>query len=1010
MAEPDDPDLKPTQSWDSRGEAPTIPKTPTPRRDSKPSSGAGRGIWEPPTPEELQPSFPQYEIRAMLGRGGMGAVYKGWQKRLDRFVAIKILPPQLEEVHANFAERFQREAKAMARFAHPGIVSVYDAGETADGLLYFIMEYIEGTDVQRMLAAERHLSPQQALSITQQVCEALEYAHRRGVIHRDIKPSNIMVDAEGRVKVTDFGLAKVANDDSAALLTATHAYLGTPDFMAPEAWQGASQVDQRADLFAVGVMLYRMLTGHLPRGRFEPPSQRVPGLDVRFDSIIDHALQTDPDKRYSSASEIRTDLEKITSESLASMQTMALETPLPPPLPASSPPSAPSAAPSARPASAAPSATPASAVPAASAAPARPSGASAAPSVAPSGAGTPPVIHTPAPQYSVKATVLLFVGILGLFLVVSVTFLVLHFRNESTVVAENITPAPTPAVTSPKPETPPPPQATPKATPNVVAVTTPTPKPAAPTPFVNTLGMTFVPVPIKGGPTGGQQVLFSIWETRVQDYRVFATETKRSWMKVTFPQESTHPAVNVTWDDAQAFCQWLTQREIAAGKLAPNQYYRLPTDHEWSCAVGIGDREDATKAPADNDKLLPNIYPWGAGWPPPSGTGNYSGEEVTGHKNWPDQKILSNYRDPFPATAPVGSFAPNALGLFDLGGNAWEWCEDRWKPGDPQRTLRGASYTIATQTVLLSSERYHLSPSLPDDSTGFRCVLATKGPTTQGNVVATAPPSIAAMLTSPDYEWSKPENLGPGVNGPKDEYAMGISDDGLVLVLSSTRNGSEHLFECRRSGVDQPFGPAKQIDELKAGVQSCPFLSGDGLTLLYSLRSDSGSTGDIYQSHRASRSDRWDKPRRVFAPGSYNSGPYLSPDGLALWFHSNRPGGRGGFDLWRSLRTSPTVPFGEPANPGAEVNTDADELSPRASADGFVLLFYRERKGTGQRLFATVWSTNGAFTTQPLALPINGRTQSPTLSADGHILYFASDMPGGQGGWDLWQIRRVPKR
>lgn len=938
-------------------------------------------MWEPPAPEELQPSFPQYEIREMLGRGGMGAVYKGWQKRLDRFVAIKILPPQLEDVHVNFAERFQREAKAMARFAHPGIVAVYDAGETTDGLLYFVMEYIDGTDVQRMLTARRHLSPEQALTITGQVCDALDYAHRRGVIHRDIKPSNIMVDAEGRVKVTDFGLAKVATDDSAALLTGTHAYLGTPDFMAPESWLGAGKVDHRADLYAVGVMLYRMLTGHLPRGRFEPPSRQMPGLDVRFDSIIDHALQTDPEKRYSSASEIRTDLEKIHTPPLAEMRTAALEgTPLPPPILPLTPP------PAHTPVSPTPPSSPPTPVP---------------------DLATPVQLPYPTLQPSTKAPVLIFIGVVSVLLLAALVFLAFEFRQESTVVADNITPVPTPATIPPVPT----PLATipPKKDP-VVTVTPP--EPTTTSPFINSLGMQFVPVPITGGPTGGQHVLFSKWETRVQDYQVFIAETKRPWPKVSFAQDATHPAVNITWEDAQAFCQWLTQHEIAAGKLASNQAYRLPTDHEWSCAVGLGNREDPASAPADKDKQIQNTYPWGTGWPPPTGAGNYSGEEATNHKNWPEQRILAGYRDAFPATAPAGSFPANAFGLYDLGGNAWEWCEDRWKPGDPQRTLRGASYTIATPTVLLSSERYHLGTTIRDDSTGFRCVLATKAPAAQGERRDVNPPpaeSAATILTSPEYTWSKPENLGPGVNSSADEYAMGISDDGLVLVLSSTRNGTEHLFECRRSSVEEPFGQADLIDELRPGVQSCPFLTGDGNTLLYSLRPDTGATADIYQSHRAGRDGRWEKPRRIFAPGAYNSGPYLSSDGLTLWFHSNRAGGRGGFDLWRSRRASSTAPFETAANPGAGMNTDGDELSPRVSADDNALLFYRERRGTGQRIFAATLDANRVSTTQPLPLPVNGRTQSPTLSPDGHILYFASDMPGGQGGWDLWQIRRVAR-
>jgi serine/threonine protein kinase len=178
-------------------------------------------------------------------------------------------------------------------------------------LLYFVMEYIEGADAQKLVAEHGALAPERALGIAAQICDALAYAHKRGVIHRDIKPSNIMVDAEGQVKVADFGLAKVASDDSSAELTGTHMRMGSPAFMAPEAMMGIGNADHRADLYSVGVTLYQMLTGRLPRGSFEVPSQRVPGLDARFDEIIDRALQSDPDNRYSSAVELRADLDRI---------------------------------------------------------------------------------------------------------------------------------------------------------------------------------------------------------------------------------------------------------------------------------------------------------------------------------------------------------------------------------------------------------------------------------------------------------------------------------------------------------------------------------------------------------------------------------------------------------------------------------------------------------------------------------------------------------------------------
>jgi len=190
--------------------------------------------WQPPTPEEIQAQFPQYEILSLIGHGGMGAVYRARQLNLDRFVAIKVLAPNLDGVDGAYAARFKEEARTMAQLSDPGIVPVFDAGQTADGLLYFVMECIEGTDLAVMIKDMGRLPPAQASAITTDVCDALEYAHTNGVIHRDIKPANIMVDARGRVRVADFGLAK--SSERNAGLTRSDLSVGTPDFIAPEAF------------------------------------------------------------------------------------------------------------------------------------------------------------------------------------------------------------------------------------------------------------------------------------------------------------------------------------------------------------------------------------------------------------------------------------------------------------------------------------------------------------------------------------------------------------------------------------------------------------------------------------------------------------------------------------------------------------------------------------------------------------------------------------------------------
>ncbi|HET6882142.1 MAG TPA: serine/threonine-protein kinase [Pirellulales bacterium] len=265
-----------------------------------------------PTSEELARRFPQLEILELLGQGGMGAVYKARQPSLDRLVAIKILPIDAGRDPA-FAERFTREARALARLSHPHIVGIYDFGQ-ADGLYYFVMEYVDGVNL-RQLVASRQLSPQQALALVPQICEALQFAHDEGIVHRDVKPENILLDKRGRVKIADFGLAKLLGRTAGeATLTRVEQVMGTPLYMAPEQMQSSHAVDHRADIYSLGVVFYEMLTGELPLGRFAPPSQKV-HVDVRLDEIVLRTLEREPDRRYQHASDVKSEVESIVSRS-----------------------------------------------------------------------------------------------------------------------------------------------------------------------------------------------------------------------------------------------------------------------------------------------------------------------------------------------------------------------------------------------------------------------------------------------------------------------------------------------------------------------------------------------------------------------------------------------------------------------------------------------------------------------------------------------------------------------
>ena len=267
----------------------------------------------PPEPEELAKHFPQLEILELLGKGGMGAVYKARQPGLDRLVAVKILPPEVGADPA-FAERFTREARALAKLSHQNIVSVFDFGQM-DGQYYFIMEFVDGANLRHLIET-RAINPEEALAIVPQICEALQFAHDEDIVHRDIKPENILVDKQGRVKIVDFGLAKLLGKAPADFtLTGTHQAMGTLHYMAPEQMRGASSVDHRADIFSLGVVFYEMLTGQLPMGRFEPPSKKVQ-VDVRLDEVVLRSLESEPDRRYQHASDVRTDIEAISQSSM----------------------------------------------------------------------------------------------------------------------------------------------------------------------------------------------------------------------------------------------------------------------------------------------------------------------------------------------------------------------------------------------------------------------------------------------------------------------------------------------------------------------------------------------------------------------------------------------------------------------------------------------------------------------------------------------------------------------
>jgi formylglycine-generating enzyme required for sulfatase activity len=259
--------------------------------------------------------------------------------------------------------------------------------------------------------------------------------------------------------------------------------------------------------------------------------------------------------------------------------------------------------------------------------------------------------------------------------------------------------------------------------------------------WTNSLGMRFVAV-------AGTEALFCVWETRVKDYRAFVEDRANNnsydyrdgmepfvlkadgwkqrgwdygWNNPGFAQTGDHPVTCVSHQDAKAFCGWLTRKERGEGKISASQSYRLPMDWEWSVAVGLNEPRSGTAE--DKEEKIKGVYPWGTEWPPPPRAGNYAGEEWRTPETPSGWNVIQSYRDGFARTSPVGSFPANRLGLHDLGGNVWEWCEDSYDGRGRGRVLRGASWSNPRARHLLSSYRFYSPPDNRNDYFGFRCVL-----------------------------------------------------------------------------------------------------------------------------------------------------------------------------------------------------------------------------------------------------------------------------------------------
>jgi formylglycine-generating enzyme required for sulfatase activity len=689
--------------------------------------------------------FGRYVLKSILGRGGMGVVWLARDEKLEREVALKFLP---ELVVHDFAmlDELKRETNRSLELTHHHIVRIHDFVDDAQTAC-ISMEYVDGPTLSALRAQQPNkvFETEDLAAWVRQACEALEYAHRRArIVHRDLKPANLMLNSKGDLKVADFGIARSLSD-SKSMLTKARGTSGTLVYMSPQQLAGdrASHLD---DIYSLGATIYELLTGKPPfysggietqtRERIPPSiSNRRIELNIeggkpiprQWEQTVAACLAKDPAKRPQNATEVAWRLGLVKEYD----RKAAPETPHRRPI--------------------------------------------AAPSVV--------LKRRKGMLIAAGLVILLACGAAGWWfgveqpkrraeteriakLTETERLAEAQRRKEEAEtkaaagkkqfddkvkaaaeaqVAEEKRKSDEPATLAAAAE----PKKKEEEAKSIASAT-------KEHPYENSLGMKFVPVPIAGGPTSGKPMLFSIWETRVRDFAQFVEQSGRDiktgeaaytlesdakygwtwkqaggdWRDPHFPAEAKqtgeHPVVCVSWEDAVAFCEWLTEREHKAERLPGGWTYRLPSDHEWSCAVGIGEQENASQTPAAKDAEIKKVYPWGKKWPPPRGAENYAGEEsrigITSGKRWP---VINGYNDGAPRTSTVGQYEANENGIYDLGGNVSEWCQDQWNAETIARVLRGASWANCDPRSLLSSSRGNYGPTYREVLIGFRVVVGS---------------------------------------------------------------------------------------------------------------------------------------------------------------------------------------------------------------------------------------------------------------------------------------------
>ena len=700
------------------------------------------------------PDIPDHDLIRSIGRGAYGEIWLA-KTLTGGFRAIKVVFPEPDLAYREFDGI--RAFEPISRH-HPGFVNIYHVGR-GDSFLYYTMELADdsqkgqkidpATYTPHTLATDLHdsrrLSPKACLELGKTLSSALGYLHQQGLTHRDIKPSNVIF-VNGAPKLADIGLVAAAGRKT---------YVGTEGYVPPEGPGSPS-----ADVYALGKVLYEAATGKdrldFPEIPTDLPQRSNKELLLRLNPVLLKACARDPKQRFQNGNALQEALTAVGSEPVPK-QTKRRGL-LPAVLGGAalivvaavgvvgsvshwfSKPAREDANIRTSGSSSLPDRSQTSPTPVSSATP--------VPTLAtgsvriesdPPGAqvwdGEHELGTTPLDVSSVPAGDVHYQLRLAHYLYADVTGKL--ETGESLRLQGDLQIA--------------------KA-------------PVSGQSWTNTIGMKFVPV---------GDLLMGIWDTRIRDFAQFVRETGyqptgpmesilngeqgqhgKTWDNPGFSQTGDHPVVGVSWKDAMEFCSWLTQKEQGTGLLQEGQFYRLPTDMEWSQAAGLAQEEGET--PEDRSSKGAEVFPWGKNWPPPAGAGNYAGAEMKGADWPPNWRWIQGYSDPFTRTSPVGSFKPNLFGIYDLSGDVWQWCMDKFSRNGDTRVLRGGSWANADPGLLRLSRRIDDIVDSRTDCYGFRCVLQTPA---FGVVTLRSDPSGAEVLLNGKEMGHTPlvlENVTPG--------------------------------------------------------------------------------------------------------------------------------------------------------------------------------------------------------------------------------------------------------